>query len=97
MGRLDAQAVRLNEWFLGSDAASADARTALAQMIALHRKHVTLERELRAAEAAFAADPTEALLETLNEIREQLRAGTGSEASIEGFGEASGRPQAAIS
>jgi hypothetical protein len=26
-------------------------------MIALHRKHVTLVREIKAAEAAFAAEP----------------------------------------
>ena len=93
LDRLDTQAVRLNEWFLSSDAASADARTALTQMIALHRKHVTLERELRAAEAAFAADPTEAMLDALNDIRGELRAGAGSEATIAGFGAASGRPQ----
>ena len=37
----------------------ADARTGLRQMFALHRKTVTLDRELKAAEAAFAADPTE--------------------------------------
>ena len=96
LASLDTQAIRLNEWFSVSDAASADARTALTQMIALHRKHVTLERELRLAEAAFAADPTEAMLETLNGIREELRAEAGSEATIAGFGAASGRPQEAI-
>ncbi len=92
VGRLQTQAKRLNEWFLGSGAAQDDARTGLRQMIALHRKTITLERELRAAEAAFAAVPTEENLNALNGVREQLSSHAGSEAQIEGFGIASGRP-----
>ena len=61
-------------------------------MIALHRKTVTLERELKAAEAAFAADPTEEKLNALKAVREQLSSHAGSEAQIAGFGAASGRP-----
>ena len=94
--RLETQARRLNEWFLGSGAAQDDARTGLRQMIALHRKAVTLERELKAAEAVFAADPTEENLNALNAVREQLTSHAGSEAQIEGFGIASGRPADAI-
>lgn len=89
--RLESQAARLNEWFLKPGAASADARTALRQMFALHRKSVTLDRELKAAEAQFAADPTEEKLFALNQIREELASHAGMEAHIEGFGEASGR------
>ncbi|MFN4143262.1 DNA primase [Aestuariivirga sp.] len=96
LDRLESQAKRLNEWFLGSGAAQDDARTGLRQMIALHRKTVTLERELRAAEAAFAADPTEEKLNALKAVREQLSSHAGSEAQIEGFGAASGRPIDAI-
>jgi len=91
LDRLEAQAKRLNEWFLGSGAAQDDARTGLRQMIALHRKTITLERELRAAEVAFAADPTEEKLNALKAVREQLSSHAGSEAQIEGFGAASGR------
>jgi DNA primase len=91
LGRLEHQAMRLNEWFLGTGAASADARTGLRQIIALHRKCVTLERELKAAESVLATDPNEENLARLNEIREQLHAHAGSEAQIEGFGAASGR------
>jgi DNA primase len=65
-------------------------------MIALHRKAVTLDRELKGAEAAFAADPTEDNLNALNAVREQLSSIAGSEAQIEGFGAASGRPADAI-
>ena len=96
LDRLESQAKRLNEWFLGSGAAQDDARTGLRQMIALHRKTVTLERELRAAEAAFAADPTEEKLNALKAVREQVLSHAGSEAQIEGFGAASGRPVDAI-
>lgn len=96
LDRLENQARRLNEWFLGPAAASEDARTGLRQMIALHHKSVTLDRELKTAEAAFAADPTEENLDTLNAVREQVWSHAGSEAQIEGFGAASGRGQDAI-
>lgn len=89
--RLETQARRLNEWFLGSGAAHDDARTGLRQMIALHRKTITLERELKAAEAACAADATEENFNALNAVRDQLLSQTGAEAQIEGFGAASGR------
>ncbi len=97
LDRLETQARRLNEWFLGSGAAQDDARTGLRQMIALHRKTVTLERELKAAEAAFAADPTEENFNALNAVRDQLSSHQGAEAQIAGFGAASGRPVDAIS
>ncbi|MGA7269304.1 MAG: DNA primase [Aestuariivirga sp.] len=97
LDRLETQAKRLNEWFLGSGAAQDDARTGLRQMIALHRKTITLERELKAAEAAFAHDPTEENFNALNAVREQLSSHAGSEAQIAGFGAASGRAADAIS
>jgi DNA primase len=97
LAHLESQAFRLNEWFLASGAASADARTGLQQMIALHRKSVTLNRELKAAEAHFAADPTEENLAALNQIRDELTSHIGFEAQIEGFGEASGRPASVVS
>lgn len=91
LDRLEDQAKRLNEWFLGPSAAPDDARTGLRQMIALHRKTVTLDRELKAAEAAFARDPSEETLAALVAVRDQLLSAHGSEAQIEGFGTASGR------
>ncbi len=91
LAHLEDQAKRLNEWFLGSDAAQDDARTGLRQMLALHRKSVTLGRELKAAEAAFAQDPTEENLTALVAIRDQVLSVEGSEARLEGFGAASGR------
>ncbi len=91
LDRLEGQAKRLNEWFLGPDAAQDDARTGLRQMIVLHHKAVTLDRELKAAEAAFGSEPTEENLNALVAVRDQLLSATGHEAQILGFGAASGR------
>jgi DNA primase len=96
IARLENQAKRLNEWFLDAGAADDDARTALRQMFALHRKTVTLGRELKAAEAALAAEPSEENLNALMVLREELSSMAGSEAQIEGFGAASGRQIDAI-
>jgi DNA primase len=91
LDRLEDQAKRLNEWFLGPSAAADDARTGLRQMIALHHKTLTLGRELRAAEAAFAREPNEDNLRALIGVREQLLSAQGSEATVAGFGTLSGR------
>ena len=91
LDQLESQAKRLNEWFLGPAAAHDDARTGLRQMIALHRKTVTLDRELKAAETAFANDPTEENLNALTAVREELLSSLGAEALVPGFGAASGR------
>jgi DNA primase len=88
---LELQARRLNEWFLGPEAALDDARTGLRQMFAIHRKTVTLDRELKAAEAAFGEVPSEENFNALVSLRDQLLSATGSEATIAGFGIASGR------
>ena len=91
------QAKRLDSWFLEADAAPDDAQTGFLHMIALHRKTVTLERELKEAERVLAIDPTEENFSHLNEIRDQLRSTSGEEAIIEGFGEASGRNSGSVS
>ncbi len=97
LDRLENQATRLNEWFLGRSAAQDDARTGLRQMFALHRKTVMLVFELKAAEAAFVAEPTEENFIALSGLREELLSAVGSEALIAGFGAASGRVVDAIS
>lgn len=80
-----------SEWFMERDAAAADAETGWLQVLSLHRKSLTLQRELRSAERALADEPNEENLAHLNDIREQIRSAVGEEATIEGFGEASGR------
>ncbi|MEE4237042.1 MAG: DNA primase [Anderseniella sp.] len=88
---LDSQARHHDCWFAGADAADRDARTGLKQLLALNRKLVTLEKELRRAELRLAEHPSEENLNLLNEVREQLQSMTGAEASVDGYGEASGR------
>ena len=91
LAHLDAQAKNLNEWHLSPVAAADDARTGLRQMIALHHKAITLTRELRAAEAAFAIAMTVENESAVRALRDQLLSVEGQEAMIAGFGAASGR------
>lgn len=91
LDRLEAQAKSLNEWHLSPAAAQDDARTGLRQMIALHHKAITLDRELKAAEAALASDMTEENQSVVWALQDQLASLEGHEATIAGFGAASGR------
>lgn len=88
---LERQAGRLGEWFVLPDAALQDVRTGFLQMMALHRKTVTLASALGAAEQRLAEEPSERNLSHLNDIRAELGSSLGEEALVEGFGEASGR------
>lgn len=85
-----------SEWFMERDAAQTDAETGWWHTLHLHRKALTLQRELRSAEQALADEPNEENLAHLNDIRDQIRSAVGEEATIEGFGEASGRASGAI-
>ena len=60
--------------------------------LALHQKAHALHKELRAAEAALRQDTTEENFSHLVDIQNQLSKVEGTEAAIEGFGAASGRP-----
>lgn len=94
LGQLDAGMSPRSDWFVSAEAAKADVKTGWAQLVVLHKKALMLNKELKAAELALAEEATEENLAHLNEIREQLRSQAGQEATIEGFGEASGRPRA---
>ncbi len=94
LGKLDAGTSYKSDWFVHPEAAKADVETGWSQLVLLHKKALMLNSELRAAELALADEATEENLAHLNEIREQLRSQAGEEATVEGFGEASGRPQA---
>ena len=52
----------------------------------------TRSRELREAERALGADPTEANFARLKDVQDRLAVLDGTEALIEGFGASSGRP-----
>jgi DNA primase len=68
-----------------------DARDAFAQALHLQRSAGTLHKELRAAEAALATDPSEENYRHFVEIQAQFRDVQAPEALIDGFGVASGR------
>lgn len=68
-----------------SDREAADA--VLRQAIWVHRRFGALHRELREAETAFAAEPSEANWSHLNDVKTQLANLEGGEATAQGRGE----------
>ena len=95
--RILAAASRMpNWWCLRAEAPSSDAETVLRQCLALQRKSGALHRDWKMAEAALAADPTEQNLARLLDIKASLADLANAEAAIEGFGELSGRKEAAV-
>jgi len=78
-------------WPVLEEAAVEDARDAFAQALHLHRSAGTLHKELKAAEMALAAEPTDENYRHLVEIQAQFRDVQATEALIEGFGISSGR------
>lgn len=84
------------EWWIGPETASIDVERAWDHTAALHHKLVTLHRELKAAEMALQAEPSDENLARLFDIQTQLANAEGTEALMEGFGQASGRPARAF-
>jgi DNA primase len=78
-------------WSVRHEASDADAEATLKQALVLHRRSGALHTELQKAEAALAQEASEHNLARLRDIQAQLSALEGTEAVIEGFGEASGR------
>ncbi|MBL8579320.1 MAG: DNA primase [Mesorhizobium sp.] len=79
------------QWPFMPDAALDDARGAFQQALHLHRSARTLHKELKAAEAAAAAEMTDESFRHLVEVQTQLLELQQTEALIEGFGVASGK------
>ncbi len=94
--RLEAFKAHASLWIISPEAADTDAEEALKQALALHRKMRALNREMKSAEAALAQDGSESNLARLRDIQEQLTALAGTEAAVEGFGVASGRPSGSL-
>ncbi|WP_182085518.1 DNA primase [Aureimonas sp. ME7] len=88
------QGVRL--WSFLSPAALEDAREAVRQALHLQHRHLSLHRELRAAEAALGTDGDELAHAQLVEIHREINNLAGTEALIDGFGLLSGRPAKGI-
>jgi DNA primase len=78
-------------WSVRHEASDADAEATLKQALVLHRRSGALHTELQKAEVALAQEASEHNLARLRDIQAQLSALEGTEAVIEGFGEASGR------
>ncbi len=89
--KIDALAAHSTHFYLKNSAAEADAEEVLRQALTLYRRARTLHRDMNFAEIALARDPSDANLARLKDIQEQLQALGGMEATIEGFGAASGR------
>jgi DNA primase len=80
------------DWEVQPAAASEDVLHWWHQIVSLHRRKRTLSRELREAERALGAEPTEANFARLQDVKDRLAVLDGTEALIEGFGAPSGRP-----
>jgi len=79
------------EWFSEPQAAKIDAQTGWLHVLALHRKSLTLQKELKAAERALALEQSQENFEIMQDVQRQLESVEGTEAVVEGFGEASDR------
>jgi DNA primase len=82
---------RARQWPALETAALDDARDAFNQAMHLQRSARTLHRELKQAQAALDADPSDENFRHLVEIQAQFNDVQATEALIEGFGVSSGR------
>ena len=85
-----------NWWCLRAEAEVSDAEHVLRQTLALQRSSGALNRELKLAEQALAADATEQNLARLLDIKANLADLANAEAAIEGFGSLSGRGSSSL-
>ncbi|QJP12183.1 DNA primase [Starkeya sp. ORNL1] len=90
--RVRACAVARHDWPAFADAGRGDVELWWHQRTALHRRAHALSKELREAEKALADDPTEMNWARFLDVQKRLAALDGTEALVEGFGAASGRP-----
>jgi DNA primase len=91
LSRLDGQIEACGHWPAVASASDRDAEEGWLQALTLHRRKMTLSKELRDAESALAGEPSDANLARLIDIQRQLAKSEGTEALIEGFGTSSGR------
>lgn len=90
--RMERAISHASDWEIRPDSASDDVLAWWHQIVSLHRRKRTLSRELREAERALGAEPTEANLARLKDVQDRLAVLDGTDALIEGFGAQSGRP-----
>lgn len=80
-------------WWVRPEAAPPDVEKAFEHVVILHTKMRTLHRELKLAQAALERDLTDENFAKLTDIKLQIDGLQGAEATIEGFGASSGRPE----
>jgi DNA primase len=90
--RLDAAITHASDWPAREGAAADDVAQFWTQIVTLHRKVRTLNKELKDAQLALGENSSEANWARFLDVRDRLSAIDGTEASIEGFGASSGRP-----
>lgn len=90
--RLRQLAVARHDWPAFADAARADVELWWGQRLVLHRRTHALSKDLKEAEKRLAEEPTDMNWARFLDIQRQLAALDGTEALVEGFGAASGRP-----
>lgn len=92
VARLARLAVARHDWPAFSDAGRVDVELWWHQRLVLHRRGHALSKELKEAEKRLAEEPTEMNWARFLDVQSQLAALDGTEALVEGFGAASGRP-----
>ncbi len=92
LNRIRAAITHTSDWPALEGAAEEDVNQWWTHVVTLHRKHRTLNRELKDAERALGDEPSEANLAWIRDVQGRLAALEGTEALIEGFGLPSGRP-----
>ena len=96
IARIDQVLTHRSDWFADAAAAPEDVRIGWHHALARQNKALGLQRELAEAEQALLDEATDANLERLRATLTELERLEGSEAGLEGFGDASGRPPSAI-
>jgi DNA primase len=96
LARVEAAITHGSDWPASPGASPEDVSNWWTQIVALHRKQHTLNKELKDAERALGAEPTDTNLTWLCDVQSRLSALDGSEAQIEGFGSSSGRPSRGV-
>ncbi|QIB32593.1 DNA primase [Ancylobacter pratisalsi] len=90
--RLAQVAVPRHDWPAFADAGRSDVELWWNQRLVLHRRSHALSKDLKEAEKRLAEEPSEMNWARFLDVQRQLAALDGTEALVEGFGAASGRP-----
>ena len=94
LSRLDTAMTHASDWPAREGAAIDDVVQFWAQIVTLHHKVRTLNKELKDAERALGENSSEANWARFRDVQARLSALDGMEAQIEGFGASSGRSSA---